>query len=508
MATLNLKSNNNKFSVTANGKTIALRASDNDYSGEFEIAEGTRLVTLEFKTTTSSNVRLDNLSLSYEKMCQAPVFTPGNGSEFEHHQAVSIACGTPSATIKYTIDGSDPAISQTALAYTSEIVLTETTTLRAIAEAEGFKESKVVSAIYTKIDPNATRFRDVLNVENFDVLAVNSYDDYAYTSSKSGISYAAHLAKDENENLQLRSKNSNSGIVVTKNEKELRLKNLEIVWGKGNMADRTVDVYALGKPFATPSELYGNNNDRPKIASLPNPETSYIAENDYGFIGIRSNSATVYLKEIVLVWEEVPPTEFSISAAQYGTVYSDHAFTMPESLKGGLVTKAENTQLTIDYRYNAGDVVPAKTPILVNGPAAQYAAKGATYKKGSPAYGLLHGSSVDVLTEVTPENGGEMYYYMLSYDRQGKNLGFYWAKEKGGAFTSKAGKAYLAIEKVGGELPTAKFVFGDTTTGIGGVETEVRTQDVYSLSGVKMNVKLQDLPSGVYVVDGKKVIVK
>jgi len=75
-----------------------------------------------------------------------PVFSPGAGS-YAPGQAVAISDADPTATIRYTTDGSIPT-TKSAL-YTRTLTLTGTETLRAIAIATGDAASPVAAATYT-----------------------------------------------------------------------------------------------------------------------------------------------------------------------------------------------------------------------------------------------------------------------------------------------------------------------------------------------------------------------
>lgn len=52
--------------------------------------------------------------------------------------------------------------------------------------------------------------------------------------------------------------------------------------------------------------------------------------------------------------------------------------------------------------------------------------------------------------------------------------------------------------------------FGATVTGINGVETEtsIKNKGVYSISGVKVGDSVEGLTKGIYIVNGKKIVVK
>jgi hypothetical protein len=78
-----------------------------------------------------------------------PVFTPEGGS-FIGSIEVAIACATNGATIYYTLDGSVPTAESTQ--YTAAFTLTETTTVKAIAVKDG-ETSDVAEATFTSVVP-------------------------------------------------------------------------------------------------------------------------------------------------------------------------------------------------------------------------------------------------------------------------------------------------------------------------------------------------------------------
>ncbi|MDX1950855.1 MAG: chitobiase/beta-hexosaminidase C-terminal domain-containing protein [Verrucomicrobiota bacterium] len=75
-----------------------------------------------------------------------PVISPSGGT-FTGNTSVTIACATPSATIRYTTDGSTPTSSSPQ--YTTAISVSQTLTLKARAFKTGMNESPVQSATFT-----------------------------------------------------------------------------------------------------------------------------------------------------------------------------------------------------------------------------------------------------------------------------------------------------------------------------------------------------------------------
>ncbi len=177
---------------------------------------------------------------------------------------------------------------------------------------------------------------------------------------------------------------------------------------------------------------------------------------------------------------------------------------MPEGVKGGIVTDAVDGNLTVDYCYTADTTVPANTGLLLKGAAKTYTYNLSTETPDAPEVNYLKGSVNGGLTE-----GEDCLFYMLSYDKEGKNLGFYWGADAGAAFESGAGKAYLALPQAVASQVRG-FVLDGTTTGISGVTTEANNAPaaVYSLTGVRMGTSTDGLPAGIYIVNGKKVLVK
>ena len=76
-----------------------------------------------------------------------PTFTPASGTSFSPTLSVTIADSTPGATVYYTTDNSTPTTSSAV--YSTAIILSASTTIKAIATAGGFTQSAVGAASYT-----------------------------------------------------------------------------------------------------------------------------------------------------------------------------------------------------------------------------------------------------------------------------------------------------------------------------------------------------------------------
>ena len=194
----------------------------------------------------------------------------------------------------------------------------------------------------------------------------------------------------------------------------------------------------------------------------------------------------------------------------YLTAYSDQALVVPTGVKAAVVT-ANGEGIRNDYRYNSGDVIPAGTGVLLKGGKGNsFYLSASESTEMAPEDNLLHGTLTDEMTSVV----GADKYYKLSYDRAtGTEIGFYWGAANGGAFMNKGGKAFLAIPATlqAAQLTGFSLFDLDNNQAITGIEhataMPAATLRVYDLNGRRINVnRVDELPQGIYVINGKKVI--
>lgn len=197
----------------------------------------------------------------------------------------------------------------------------------------------------------------------------------------------------------------------------------------------------------------------------------------------------------------------------YTTYYTDEKYQMPEGLTGYAITKAQEAgAVVMTPAYEAGADVPANTALLIGGEAGTYGLPvlnkevEATYTEKN----LLEGRrTVDNVTNSAHE---DVFYYKLTL-LNGENPGFYWGAADGAAFEMKsATTAYLAVSKSVPGVNGFRLIMGEgDTTGIGTAATAPAAQDaaIYTLSGVRVNAATTaGLPKGIYIVNGKKLLVK
>ena len=150
-----------------------------------------------------------------------------------------------------------------------------------------------------------------------------------------------------------------------------------------------------------------------------------------------------------------------------------------------------------------GNQVPANTGVLVQSDNENVMY---FYIESAPAIeGNLLRASVTEQATTGADDTKEYKYYMLSYNKDNENLGFYWGENDGAAFTSKAGRAYLAVEKTNEVAAVKGFSLSDMETGISQVCGSAANNGViYDLQGRRVERAVR----GLYIMNGRKVMVK
>lgn len=212
-------------------------------------------------------------------------------------------------------------------------------------------------------------------------------------------------------------------------------------------------------------------------------------------------TGTANIKTATITYIKYP--FINISSVGYATFYTDQVYKMPEGLEGAIISAVDGVNLAANYCYQSGDVVPANTALLIRGAEGKYICDFATTEEIAPEGNMLHGLLEDGVT--TSEVANAKYYKLANDSEDG--LGFYWGADNGGAFNIQANKAYLVVP---GTSAVRGFSLKDMeTTGVVQVKSGNAEQRIYDINGRVMNVKqMNALQKGIYVVNGKKYIVK
>ena len=257
---------------------------------------------------TAANISTYEWPARIDLIVATPTFSPEDRI-FYPKQSIRISCATKGATIYYTTDGTDPTTSDNE--YTEPIVITDTTTIKAIAVKEGAKDSDIAVATYTKTQRDGS--------------AKNPYKITNYAELKE----FANLVNDGY---------TDACAILTD----------DIV-----CADKT------WVPIATEAEPYtgtfdGNNK---KIENLSNTERAGAASaNSQGLFGETGSKATVKNVGLAAIYIHGNSNIGGVAGYNKGTItncYSTGNVSGSGSNVGGVAGQSRGT---ITNCYNTGDV--------------------------------------------------------------------------------------------------------------------------------------------------------
>lgn len=412
---------------------------------------------------------------------------------------------TAAEAILYTLDGTTPSWENDATEiYTEPIPISATTTLKAVSYATNgatYEYSPIATATYTEQGdaPTVIWSEDWSGFSNGVKPTQGENATYVCTGSGTKI-YLGKLAGGTSPEILIGQ--SGGSLAITINDLKGASEGLILTF----KANQTIGKFAASVDNAVIISADAEGSNKLFVHK-------YIMALDEG-----ATSLTITLKNDLGRNTRVDDLElttyagvgsFKITEAGYGTYYTSDAYTMPNGVKGYTITGNEGTSLVMNEAYAAGDVVPAKTALVVEGAADKYYTLVAESTELTPADNKLHGSDE---AETTYVDGTDVKYYKLSYNNEGNNLGFYWSSENGAAFTNGAHKAYLAIEGESLLSQSRGFSLADLTHGVTtGINTTVKpaTQStvIYDLNGRRIN-SLNGAAKGVYIMNGQKVLVK
>ena len=198
-----------------------------------------------------------------------------------------------------------------------------------------------------------------------------------------------------------------------------------------------------------------------------------------------------------LILEDVTELPVAVTAAGYATFFAPVAVTVPSGVTAHTVTINGDWATLTAIK---GGVIPANTGVVLQGEANTYnfAVTNTTATVDSDLTGTA------AATYITADA------YVLGYiNEEGApaEVGFGKAVTEGqaeGTFLNNSHKAYLPASKANGAA-SYSFRFEGGTTGVEEVKTENgEVKAIYDLTGRQVNA----VERGIYIINGKKVLVK
>ena len=461
-----------------------------------------------FTNAKSSQYRIQTIEVTFastSSVLPAPIISEATKIFIDPFTVSLSTKATAAEGILYTLDGTDPSLEyKAAKKYTEPIQISATTTLKAVSYATNgttYEYSPIATATYTK--------------QGDDPIVIWSEDWSAFKEGNKPTKgeNATYVCKDGASATKIYNGTSAGGVspelLINKSGGSLAItiSDLKGVTNglmftfKTNRDESELQVSADNATILS-NEVIGDSKYTRKYIMVLNEGATSLTVT-------LKNSSTDNNARVDDLELSTYVGSFKITEAGYGTYYSSKAYIMPKGVKGYTITGNEGTSLVMNEAYAAGDVVPAKTALVVEGAANKYYTLVAESTELTPDDNKLHGSDE---AETTYVDGTDVKYYKLSYNNEGNNLGFYWGSENGAAFTNGAHKAYLALNSETLLSQSRGFSLADLAHGVTtGINTTVKsaTQSnfIYDLNGRRIN-SLNGAAKGVYIMNGQKVLVK
>lgn len=164
--------------------------------------------------------------------------------------------------------------------------------------------NSIVVKVSQTAKPAEGTITDVVTVALFNL--GSGYSDFSGVSVTSDAVYAGNAMKN-GANIQMRCSDSDedpSGIITT--ESGGKVKTISVKWASTTAEGRTLNIYGSNTPYASAGDLYSDSVT--PIATIVKGEGKPVSveiDADYSYIGFRSNSRTMYLEQIEIVWDTV-----------------------------------------------------------------------------------------------------------------------------------------------------------------------------------------------------------
>lgn len=502
--TLSAGSDAAKIMYTTDGTTPSYKNGVGElYSDPISITHSTTVKAIAVSSKDEESAVVTN---EYKLELPAPIISEAT-KIFTAPFTVSLSTeATAAEAILYTLDGTDPSWENNATKkYTEPIQISATTTLKAISYATNgttYEYSPIATATYTEQGdaPIVIWSEDWSGFSNNAKPTQGENATYVFGGAKTAVkkgdveNYAGGVTPE----IMIA---NNGSLAITINDLKGADNGLMFTF-KTNKDESKFQVLVDNATILSNEVIGDSKYTRKYIMVLNEGATTLTIKLD------NHTGGNVRVDDLELsTYSGVG--SFKITEAGYGTYYSSKAYTMPKGVKGYTITGNEGTSLVMNEAYAAGDVVPAKTALVVEGAANKYYTLVAKSTELTPANNKLHGSDE---AETTYVDGINVKYYKLSYNNEGNNLGFYWGSENGAAFTNGAHKAYLALDSETLLSQSRGFSLADLAHGVTtGINTTVKsaTQSnfIYDLNGRRIN-SLNGAAKGVYIMNGQKVLVK
>lgn len=261
---------------------------------------------------------------------------------------------------------------------------------------------------------------------------------------------------------------------------EAKTVNLKYVDANSNVEIKTVEKTYYTNTYPVVQDLQADLPAGFEMISVDGTAISEVQE-----LAVVSNEKTSYTIAI--------QRSVSLTDAEYGTLYSDVALSIPEGITAYTgVIEGEKLKLSALSR-----IIPANTAVVLNGNAGEYVFQASAEPDVRPEKNDLMGSLSNILKPT--KNSESLPATVYTLQNLDNGIGFY----KYTGTHMQPCKAYLMLDEVQAQNVRSLVFDTEGTTAIENISiSPTGKAQLYDLQGRKINQVKQ---AGIYILNGKKV---
>ena len=469
----------------------------------------THSMTLKALAVKGSDEQIGSIDYTL-KAPEAPTFDVAAGAVAEN-TPLTITAGEGGFTIKYTIDGTDPTVSSET--YSAPIVIDNALTIKACTMDAGNNLSSVTSASYTLTLPEGSKryvlMTDVNQLTDGGKIIIVNNDE----------NYTMNTTSDANNRPAVSITTTNNEIAEESLPETAQVIELEKVIYESDNTEKTGWYFKVGTDaylyaassgsnhLKTSTKKTVDNNGRAKISINNNDITSisFTGSNTRNVLQYNPNNGTPIFacyasasqKAVKIYVQETEPAtvKANVTDAGWATYATKYPMTFEDGDAYVIVSADDKNNTTTMQKVTS---VPANTAVLLKGTAGEATVKTATIISGN-APSPLATNYLHIVAAGETINAGSKVYVLANKS----GIGFYpWT----GTALAR-GKVYMRLPA--GAKMGEFYGFGEEvnneTDGISNVSARSNKQgEFYNLAGQRVS----NPTKGLYIVNGKKVIIK
>ena len=434
------------------------------------------------------------VSKTYTRVAATPVVTFDGDGKFGDELVVTITA--ENAKAYYTLDGKEPTVKSTE--YTKPLTIKADATLKVVAIEEGGYESSVVENEFKlQAAASAGNAETATLVTDVEELEVGNQIIIVATDSKVALS----TTQNNNNRGQIYAERTADKSVVTLNS-DIQVITLEEGKQAGTFAFNVGGGYlyaasSSGNYLRTKTTL--DDNGSWKIEISESGVANIKAQGSYTHNLLRYNEQSSLfscygsgLQDLSIYKVDVAAVEdyvLDVTNVGWATLYLGYNVVIPEDVDCYVIGEIDGAVVNLNQ---VEGILPANTAVIVEAEEGEYTFE--VTEETATVVNLMEGTLKNQY--ITKDA-----YVLGIVDGE---VGLYKAEMAGGVWLNNANKAYLPATAANGAA-SYSFRFGEGTTAIENVEVENVVKAIYDLTGRRIEAITAP---GIYIVGGKKVLVK